>query len=96
VQTVDSLSDDPYFEGKITTSCTVTGLQQTTCYYLKVTAVNENGHEGYHAKEPFFIQTMDAKINNCDSLFVWGYNARSELGLSDSAIKANADSFSNQ
>lgn len=96
VQTIDQLSNDPYFEGKITNNCTVSGLQPNTCYYLKVTAVNEIGNEGYHAKEPFFVQTMDSKINNCDSLYVWGYNARNELGLPDNVIENNADHFINQ
>ena len=29
---------------------------------------------------------MDTRINNCESLYVWGYNARNEIGLPDSSI----------
>lgn len=93
---VESISDEPYFEGKIETRCTVTGLQPDSCYYIKVTAVNENGEEGYHAKEPIFVKTMEPKVNNCDGLYVWGYNNRSELGLSDDTIEENKDDFQGQ
>ena len=93
VQVVNKLSDDPYFESKVETRCTVTGLFRDSCYYLKVTAVNENGEEGYHSKEPLFVKTMETKVNNCDGLYVWGYNARSELGLSDDAIELNKNDF---
>lgn len=94
--TVDSLSDDPFFEGKIESRCTVSGLEPCSCYYLKVTAVNENGEEGYHSKEPFFVQTMGKKITNCDSLYVWGYNARNELGLPDNVIDENQTEYVDQ
>lgn len=85
IETIDWFSEDPGFEGKIESRYTISGLKPNFCYYVKVTAVNEKG-EGYHAKEPYFIKTMEDKINSSDSLFVWGYNARNEIGLPDSSI----------
>jgi alpha-tubulin suppressor-like RCC1 family protein len=61
-----------------------------------VTAVNEKGDEGYHSKDPFFVQTMKQKINNCDSLFVWGYNGQNELGLPDNEITENQADYVKQ
>ena len=71
----------------------MTGLQPDSCYYLKVAAVNENGDEGYHVKEPLFVKTMEPLVNNCDGLYVWGYNARNELGLPDNTIDDVRDEY---
>lgn len=92
IQKIDWISQDPVYENKIESRYTITGLQENTCYYLKVVAVNEKG-EGYSPKEPFFFQTMAQKILACESLYVWGYNGRNELGLSDDQISANKSDY---
>ena len=92
IQKIDWISQDPGYENKIESRYTITGLQENTCYYLKVVAVNEKG-EGYSPKEPFFCQTMAQKILACESLYVWGYNGRNELGLSDDQISANKSDY---
>jgi alpha-tubulin suppressor-like RCC1 family protein len=73
---------------QIDTFYTISGLQPDTGYFIKVTATNEDG-EGYSPKEPFYVLTMSSQINICDSLYVWGNNASSEIGLNDETVEAN-------
>ena len=39
--------------------------------------------EGYPAKQAAFVRTMGESLNEPGSLFVWGNNQNSELGLTD-------------
>jgi hypothetical protein len=91
VDTVDQFGDDPFFG----TSCTLSGLEPDTAYYIKVTAVNEHAEEGYHSNNPFFVKTMRSNINDCDSLYSWGYNARNETGLPDDLIDQHSLDYVN-
>lgn len=36
---------------------------------------------------------MTCKISACESLYVWGYNGRNELGLPDDTISANKSDY---
>ena len=63
-------------------------LEPGHCYYIVVTAVNEFG-EGYKAK-PCMVRTMDQDVDNERySVYVWGNNASSEIGLSDDQVIQN-------
>lgn len=70
---------------------TFTGLDPDTCYFIRVTAVNDKG-EGYQA-DPFMVRTAAARP--LCNVYVWGSNLNSELGLSDQIIEENKDIFSN-
>lgn len=57
-------------------------LEPNTIYYARVFAVNAIG-EGYKADNLTFMRTMDECVNEPGSLYVWGNNVSSELGLTD-------------
>lgn len=40
-----------------------------------------------------FVKTMEPKVKNCDGLYVWGNNARNELGLPDNIIELSQDDY---
>jgi Fibronectin type III domain len=63
-------------------------LELGTCYYVVVTAINELG-EGYKAA-PFMVRTLSQNLDTqAGSLYVWGSNTNSELGLSDDQVLKN-------
>lgn len=61
-------------------------------YYIIVTASNENG-EGYLSKVPSFIRTQASLFKNTCSLYVWGSNANSELGLSEELVEQHSEFY---
>ena len=61
---------------------------------MRIFAVNSIG-EGYPAVESAFIRTMEDTINAPGSLYVWGNNNSSELGLTDELVEANKGSYKN-
>ena len=65
-----------------------TGLEVSTCYYIVVTAENGFG-EGYKAA-PFMVRTLPRDIDTESStLYVWGTNINSEIGLTDDQVLQN-------
>ena len=70
----------------------VTDLEPDQIYYVRVFAVNSKG-EGYPAKQPFFARTMKEDLTEPGSLYVWGNNASSELGLTDEMVEDNKASY---
>jgi alpha-tubulin suppressor-like RCC1 family protein len=66
----------------------ITNLVPNTVYYALVTAVNSKG-EGYKNQKPSMIRTMSASFSNPSSLYVWGSNSHSEIGLSEDLVNAN-------
>ena len=65
---------------------TVIDLEQSTSYYIKIRAENLFG-EGYEAKFPQLISTIDTKLHKPTSLYVWGNNQSSEIGLTDEIVE---------
>jgi alpha-tubulin suppressor-like RCC1 family protein len=63
-------------------SFTLIGLKSDTVYYVIVTAFNKNG-EGYLSKVPNFVRTSPTTTQHPCSLYVWGSNTNSELGLDE-------------
>ena len=61
-------------------------LQANTIYYIRVLAVNGIG-EGYKPTQASFARTMDDNLNEPGSLYVWGNNQSSELGLTDELVE---------
>lgn len=60
-------------------------LELGTCYYVVVTAVNDLG-EGYKSV-PFMVRTLSQNLDKeAGSLYVWGSNINSELGLSEDQV----------
>ena len=59
---------------------------------MRVFAVNGIG-EGYKPIESCFIRTMDDNLNDPGSLYVWGNNQSSELGLTDEMVEENKLSY---
>lgn len=55
-------------------------------YYVRVIAVNAIG-EGYPPNELSLVRTMEDALNEPGSLYAWGNNQSSELGLSDDAVE---------
>jgi len=51
--------------------------------------------EGYRPIEASFIRTMDDNLNDPGSLYVWGNNQNSELGLTDELVEENSDFYKN-
>jgi len=74
------VAGDLYFEIK--------NLKQGTCYYVVVTAVNEHG-EGYKAKATMIRTLSENVVKDPCTLYVWGNNANSELGLDDGQVLKN-------
>lgn len=67
-------------------------LDLATCYYVVVTAENKHG-EGYKA-EPLMIRTLAQDLDaGAGSLYVWGCNVNSEIGLSDDHVTRNITSY---
>lgn len=64
----------------------VPDLEPNTVYYVWVHAVNGLG-EGYPAERPSFVRTMADSLNEAGSLYVWGNNKSSELGLTDELVE---------
>ena len=64
----------------------INNLIPDTVYYVKVNAQNELG-EGYNHDYPFMIRTLSYSTNsdhlNLYSLYVWGFDNNSQLGLLD-------------
>jgi len=60
----------------------ISDLEPNKIYYVRIFAVNAVG-EGYPADDSAFIRTMDDALNEPGSLYVWGNNQSSELGLTD-------------
>jgi len=63
----------------------VTGLLASYDYYIIVNAINAQG-EGYRPKYGQFVRTMSQDMYNTSSLYVWGNNESSELGLPEELI----------
>ena len=63
-------------------------LEPDTIYYVRIQAVNAIG-EGYKADQPAFIRTMEDNLNEPGSLYVWGNNQSSEIGLTDQQVDEN-------
>jgi hypothetical protein len=60
----------------------ITHLAPDSCYYVMVTAFNELG-EGYRPKYGQLVLTMKETMYNPGSLYVWGNNESSELGIGE-------------
>eukprot|EP00347_Sterkiella_histriomuscorum_P000877 403374181 len=73
-----------------------TDLLPGTGYYIQVTAENDMG-EGYQAKIPHLIQTQSFQnhTKSPSSLYVWGNNSNSELGMQDEQAKENESNYIN-
>ena len=69
-------------------------LEPDTVYYVRVVAVNAIG-EGYSPEKVHFVRTMKDSINEPGSLYVWGNNQSSELGLSDEAVQEHKNIYYN-
>jgi len=67
-------------------------LEPNTIYYLRVFAVNAIG-EGYKPDQPVFARTMEDTLHEPGSLYVWGNNLSSELGLTDEQVEENKQSY---
>jgi len=65
--------------------CEVKDLQADTCYYFVITAVSDKG-EGYKNKMTTMVRTMPQSLNDSGSLYVWGSNKSSEIGLNDETL----------
>ena len=63
-----------------TSNFEVTGLTPDTVYFVMITATNLKG-EGYKQKHGQFIKTMKESMYTPCSLYVWGDNSSSQLGL---------------
>ena len=63
----------------------ISDLEPNKIYYVRIFAVNAIG-EGYPAEESSFVRTMDDTLNEPGSLYVWGNNQSSELGLTDAHV----------
>ena len=60
-----------------------------------VTALSDHG-EGYKCEPPFMVQTLESDPRTeARSLYVWGNNSNSEIGLGDHQVAENI-SFYNQ
>lgn len=70
----------------------VPDLDPDTIFYVWVHAVNALG-EGYPAEQPNFVRTMGDSLNEAGSLYVWGNNKSSELGLTDQLVEENKDGY---
>ena len=66
----------------------VANLEPNKIYYVRIFGVNAIG-EGYPAEESTFVRTMDDTLNDPGSLYVWGNNQSSELGLTDAQVAEN-------
>jgi len=66
----------------------IPNLVPNTVYYVLVTASNSKG-EGYKNQKPSMIRTMPESFANPSSLYVWGSNSHSEIGLSEDLVNAN-------
>lgn len=69
-------------------------LEPDTIYYVWIHAVNALG-EGYKAKRPGFMRTMTDSLNQPGSLYVWGNNKNSEVGLTDQLVEENKADYHN-
>lgn len=73
-------------------SFTLIGLKSDTVYYVIVTAFNKNG-EGYLSKVPNFVRTSSTTTQHPCSLYVWGSNTNSELGLDERDVLDNSENY---
>ena len=77
VSTLEASSNQRFFD--------FFGLEQSTCYYVVITAVSGLG-EGYK-NSPLLVRTLAQDLNKqAGTLYVWGSNANSELGLTDDQV----------
>ena len=70
----------------------VPDLEPNHIYYVKVRAINSKG-EGYVPDQPTFVRTMETTLSEPGSLYVWGNNQHSEIGLTDDQVEENKDSY---
>jgi len=66
----------------------LTDLTPDTVYHVVITASNELG-EGYKPKLGQMVKTMRPNLASTGSLFVWGDNNYSQLGLQEVDVNAN-------
>lgn len=69
-----------------------TELPGNSVFYVFITACNKHG-EGYKSQTPFFIRTMPDSIMDTSSLYVWGSNDNSDLGLTAELVESNKDFY---
>mmetsp|Transcript_18084 Transcript_18084/g.30862 ORF Transcript_18084/g.30862 Transcript_18084/m.30862 type:complete len:246 (+) Transcript_18084:1284-2021(+) len=69
-----------------TTSFRLTGLTPSCAYHVKVTASSEMG-EGYFTKRALMVITHQSLLPK--SLYVWGDNSYSEIGLNEQLVEEN-------
>lgn len=67
-------------------------LEPNTAYYVIAKAVNAKG-EGYEPESPSFLMTQKDSYDRPSSLYVWGSNNNSELGIDDTFVKNNEQHF---
>ena len=84
--------EDANNDQKVYQTYTVINLEPNHSYYIKVRAENALG-EGYVAKFPQIIMTLDSSMHKLKNLYVWGNNASSEIGLTDDIVEENKDSY---
>ena len=68
------------------------GLEPSSGYYVMVTAENEHG-EGYRPEMPSIVLTQAPSFQETSSMYVWGSNSMSELGLSEQQVEANKQHY---
>lgn len=68
------------------------GLEPNSAYYVLVTAENEHG-EGYRPAYPSIVLTQPQSFQDTSSMYVWGSNSMSELGLSEQQVEANKQHY---
>lgn len=58
-------------------------LNFDTCYKIQIIAESDRG-EGYKTKQPHIFKTL--KFSEKCSVYVWGQNANSEIGLTNELV----------
>ena len=79
-------AEEPSNDQRIVQTYTVINLNPNHSYYIKVRAENALG-EGYVAKFPQIIMTLDSSMHKPKNLYVWGNNTSSEIGLTDELVE---------
>ena len=67
-------------------------LKSNSAYYVMVTATNEIG-EGYKTEHPSIVITKRKSFDTPKSMYVWGSNTNSEIGLTEELVEQNKKYF---
>ena len=79
-------------KGESTCKYRLQNLRPNTAYFVVITACNQHG-EGYKPDIPSMVRTQPLSISNTSSLYIWGSNTNSQLGLTEKMLTQHRSNY---